>query len=131
MIVATAAASISVFLVAFWLSGVVPASASALAIARGALGAMRDAGLDDAAREKVVQRASLRLIGTFVSILVRAAVAIGASLLPIWLADVAGLAANEQVIDFLSRWDVIAIASIVIVLGYLVRVWLWATDSSA
>lgn len=127
MIVATAAASIGVFLVALWLSGVVPASASALAIARGALGAMRDSGLDDAAREKAVQRASLRLIGTFVSILVRGAVAIGASLLPIWLADVAGLAANDQVIDFLARWDVIVIASSVIVLGYLVRMWLWAT----
>jgi hypothetical protein len=128
VIVATAAASISVFLVVLWLSGVVPASASALAIARGALGAMRDARVDDAAREKAVQRASLRLIGTFVSILVRGAVAIAASLLPIWVADVSGFASSDQVIEFLSQWEVIVIASIVIVMGYLVRMWLWAPN---
>ncbi len=128
MIVATAAASIGMLIVALWLSGVVPSSTSALAIARGALGAMRDAGLDDAAREKAVQRASLRLLGTFLSILVRGAVAIGASLLPIWLANVTGLAASDQVFEFLSRWDVIVIASIVIVLGYVVRMWLWAPN---
>jgi hypothetical protein len=128
MIVVTAAASIGVFLVALWLSGVVPASASALAIARSALGALRDTGLDDAAREQAVQRASIRLTVIFVSILVRGAVAIGASLLPIWLANAAGLAASDQVIDFLSRWDVIVIASIVIVLGYLLRIWLWASN---
>ena len=126
MIVATAAASICTFLVAFWLTGVVPAATGALAIVRDALGAMRDAGLDDSAREKDVQRASFRLIGTFVSILARGAVAIGASLLPIWLANVTGVAASDQVIEFLSRWDVIAIVSIVIVVGYIVRIWLWA-----
>ena len=128
MIVATAATSICMFIVALWLSGVVPASASALAIARGALGVMRDAGLEDVAREKAVQRASLRLLGTFVSILARGAVAIGASLLPIWLADATGLAPGGEVIEFLSRWDVIVIASIVIVLGYIVRTRLWAAN---
>ena len=29
---------------------------------------------------------------------------------------------------FLSRWDVIAIASVVIVIGYLVRMRLWASN---
>jgi hypothetical protein len=126
VIVTTAAATIAVFVVALWLFRVVPASANALTIARGALGAMRDATLDDAARETAVQRASLRLLRTFVSILLRGTLAVGASLLPIWAADTAGLAASAEVIDFLSRWDVIAITSMVIVLGYLVRTRLWA-----
>lgn len=128
MIVVTAAASISVFLIALWLARVVPTSAGAVTIARGALGAMRDTELDDAAREKAVQHASLQLLGTFVSILARGAAAIAASLVPIWLADVTGFAASDQVIAFLSRWDVIVIASIVIVIGYLVRTWLWAPN---
>jgi hypothetical protein len=128
MIVATAATAIGVFLVAVWLCGVVPESAAALAIARDAFGAMQDPALDDAAREKAVQRASIRLLGKFVSILLRGAVAIGISLLPIWASDVSGLAASDQVVDFLSRWDVILIASVVIVLGYLVRARLWAPN---
>ena len=125
MIVVTAAASIGMFLVAFWLSGVLAASASALAVARDALEQIRDTSNDDVAREKVARRASLRMIGILVSILGRGAVAVGASLLPIWLADVTDLAASGQVIAFLSRWDVIVSASIVIVLGYYARKWLW------
>ena len=128
MIAATAALSICTFLVALWLVRVVPVSAGAVGVARDALGAMRDGQLDDAAREKAVQRASLRLLQTFFSILARGAVAIGASLVPIGLADLAGLAAGDQVIEFLSRWDVIVIASVVIVIGYLVRMRLWASN---
>jgi hypothetical protein len=128
MIVATAVASICAFLVALWLVGVIPASAGAVAIARDALSVLRDAELDDAAREKAVQRASVRLLTTFFSILARGAAAIGASLVPIWLADVAGIAPSDHVIEFLARWDVIAIASVVIVIGYLVRVRLWASS---
>ena len=125
MIVVTAAASIGMFLVAFWLSGVLTASASALAVARDALEQIRDTNNDDMAREKAARRASLRLIGILGSILGRGAVAVGASLLPIWLADVTDLAASGQVIAFLSRWDVIVSASIVIVLGYYARKRLW------
>ena len=127
MIAATAAASICVFLVAFWALRIVPASAGAVAIARDALGVMRDPALDDASREKAVQRASLRLLGTFFSILLRGAIAFGVSLLPIWLADAVGLASHHKVIAFLSRWDVILIASLLVGLGYLAGKRLWTS----
>lgn len=129
MIAAVGIASIVLFLVALWLFRLVPTAAGALATAQGAVGAMRDEALDDAAREKAVQSASLRLMGAFASIVVRGALSLGASLLPIWLADVAGLAAGNDVIDFLSRWDVIIIATVVIVAGYVIRIKLWAPTS--
>jgi hypothetical protein len=128
MIQATAAVSICAFLAALWLARVVPASAGAVAVAHRALEAMRDAELDDTAREKAVRRASLQLFGTFVSILLRGGFAIGVSLVPIWLGNVSGLAPGDQVIAFLSRWDVIAIASIVITIGYLIRMRLWVRN---
>jgi hypothetical protein len=120
MIAATAAAVIAVFLVAFRVCRVVPASTDALTISRGALAALRNPDLDDAARETVARQASLRLLRAFVSILVRGGLALAASLLPIWIADIAGIAPSEGVIAFLSRWDVILVASTAIVLGYLV-----------
>lgn len=125
MIVATAAASISLFLVAFWLLRVLPVSASALAVARGALDTIRDTAIDDFARQKAVQRASLQMFGILVSILGRGAAAVGASLLPIWLADVTDLAASDQVIAFLLRWDVIVSTLVVFVLLYYARTRLW------
>jgi len=126
MIPAVGIASILLFLVALWLLRLVPTAAGALATAQGAVAAMRDPALDDMAREKAVQAASLRLMGAFASIVARGALSLGASLLPIWLADLTGLAAVGAVIDFLSRWDVIVIATVVILAGYVIRVRLWA-----
>ncbi len=128
MIAATAAVSICAFLVALWLARVVPVSAGVVVIARNALGAMRDPALDDAAREKTVRHASLQLIGKFVSIVLRGVFAIGVSLVPIWLANASGLAASDQVIAFLSRWDVITVATIVIMIAYLLRIRLWTRN---
>jgi len=129
MIAATGIASIALFLVALQLTRLVRVSGGAIATARGALEAMRDPALDDAAREKAVQRASLRLMGAFALIVAGGAGSLAVSLLPIWLADITGLAASGDVIGFLSRWDVIAIASAVIVAGYLAWVRLWAPKS--
>jgi len=120
MIAVTAATVIAVFLVAFRVCRIVSASASALTIARGAFAALRNPDLDDAARETVARQASLGLLRAFVSILVRGVLALAASLLPIWIADTAGIAPSQGVVAFLSRWDVILVASATIVLGYLV-----------
>ena len=129
MIAAVGIVSIVLFLIALWLLRLVPVASAAVATARGAVAAMRDPALDDAAREKAVQAASLRLMGAFASIVVRGALSLGASLLPIWLADLTGLASGWAIVDFLSRWDVIVVASVVIVAGYVVRVKLWAPTS--
>lgn len=129
MTVAIGIASIALFLFAFWRLDLVRVAAGALATARTALATMRDGSLDDATREKRVQAASIRLTGAFVSIAVRGAVALGVSLLPIWLGDVSGLAAGGEVIGFLSRWDVILVASAVIVAGYVLRARLSAQRS--
>ena len=96
-----------------------------MSIAASATAAIRDSELDDEAREKAVQRASLRLIGTFFSILGRSALTLLASFLPIWLVGLTDLAAPEDVISFLSRWDVMVIVTVVVVAGYLVGRRLW------
>jgi hypothetical protein len=127
VIAATALASIGIFVGALWVFRVARVGAGVLAIARHAVAAMRDENLDDRAREKTVQRASIQLIGAFVSILVRGALAFLVSFLPIWLASLTGLASAEDVFRYLSRWDVIVIASIVVIAGYVIRMRLWPT----
>jgi len=129
MIAAIGIASIAVFLFAFWLLDLVRVASGAIMIAHEALATIRDEALDDAVREKAVQAASIKLMGAFVSIALRGALALGASLLPIWLADLGGLAPGNEVIGFLSRWDVILIASAVIVAGYVLCARLWAPRS--
>ncbi len=125
MTAATALASIGFFIGAFGVFGIARVGAGVLVIAKGAIGAMRDKRLDDEVREKTVQRASIQLIGAFFSILVRSALAFLASFLPIWIASLAGLATIEDVLRYLSRWDVIVIASTVVIAGYVIWMRLW------
>lgn len=122
MIIPTALASIAAFLGALWFLDVVRVAADALAVARGALTTIHDQNLDDAARERAARRASRQLIAAFASLLARGAAAVAAALLPVWLADWAGLAPYRQVIEFLSRWEVISISTGVIICGYVVGI---------
>ena len=125
MIPAIAITSVVVFIGALWAFGVARVGAGALTTTQGAITVMRDASLNDEAREKAVRRASLQLMGAFASILVRGALTLMASILPLWLASLAGLAETEEVMHFLSRWDVIVIASVVSTVGFVIWMRPW------
>lgn len=131
MIATIALASIAIFVVALWLFGVVRIAIRVLNTTRAAVAAMRDQGLDDDTREKVVQRASGQLFGAFVSITFRSVLAGLASLAPIWLAKQAGLASIDDVMMFLSRWQTILIATIAITLGLVIKVLLWPSKRTS
>jgi hypothetical protein len=128
VIVAIAALCLGIFVVALRLSGIVGASAAVLATTRDTLAVIRDSSLDDAAREKAVQRASVNLMARFGSILARGGLALGASLLPVWLADTAGLASSGAVFELLSRWDVMLITAAVMVAGFVIPVRPWRSS---
>jgi hypothetical protein len=125
VIAATAVASLGVFVFALVLSGVIGVAGGVLTTTQDAVATMRDRSLDDAAREKAIQRASLRLLSDVGSILVRGALSVAVSLVPVWLADATGLATFEAVFGFLSRWDVVVIASAVMIAGYVIQSRLW------
>ncbi len=125
MIVAIAVASILVFVVVFWIAGVVPAAQKAMATASHAGTVMSSKELDDDIKEKEVQKAAIALLGSVVSITARSLLALVAAAIPIYGADAAGLAGSETVIDFMSRWDVIIIVSVIMIAGYVVGRWLW------
>lgn len=130
MITATAIASIGFFVGAFLLCRVTDVAAGALSTAKEAATAMRDKSLGDEERERTAQKAAVDLAKAFVSILLRSALALLASFLPIWLAGWAGLADGAEVLAYLSRWQVIAIASIVVIASYLVWIRLWPSKSA-
>jgi hypothetical protein len=120
MIVLVALASIAFFLIAFWLLKITRVSGEALKTSRSAIAALGDKSLDDNAREKIIQSASIKLFGAFISIFIRTVLTLAISVLPIWLAHWTEIARMDVVIDFLSRWDVIAIISVVIIGGYFI-----------
>jgi Sulfotransferase family len=128
MIIAIAILSIGVFICALHLFGVVRVASGVLVTAQDAVTILRDNSLDDRTREKEIQHASLRLLGAFVSILIRSMLTFLASFAPIWFASLMGLVKIEDVISYLSRWDVIVITTVLVVAGYVI--WIRIRPSS-
>jgi len=124
-IVVASVAAIAVFLVAFYLLGIVPAARRALGTTQSAMATMRDPAMDELARERAVQSAALGLIGLSVSLLLRSLAALAAAAVPILLFDLLGLAPWQATTAFLGRVDVIVVSSVVIVVGWLLAVRLW------
>jgi hypothetical protein len=123
-----AVASLATFSLALWWFGLREAAGRVLATSQSAMAIVRDEHLDDTTREKEVQRMSLRLFREFASILIRGLLAAAVSLAPVWAASLMGAATAEQVFTFLSRWDVIAAATVVMTVGYLVATRPWQSN---
>ena len=122
---ALAAISVALFMLAFWKLDVVASARSAMTIMQSALDAMRDPSLNDLAREKAVQAASLKLIREAFSILVRSALALAAAFIPLVLADQFGLAPLSETLAYLARWDVIVVVSIAALLIWFLGARFW------
>ncbi|HVH26926.1 MAG TPA: hypothetical protein VM818_09210 [Vicinamibacterales bacterium] len=121
MIVLTAIVSLGTFFGGFWLSGVGRIASDVLVTTRQAASTMRDDSLDEATREKVMRRSSLRLVSHMSALLIRSAAAVAAALAPILLAHAAGLVQAQRVFAFLSRWETALATTIVAGAAY----WLW------
>ncbi len=121
MIYLAAFLSVSIFVITLWLFGIISVAIKAVEVSRESTKTIRNPALSDEYKERTLQRASLTLLGSFLSITARAAAAAGASLLPMLAFDVAGLASFRDVADFLATWEAIILVSAVLMLVYLVR----------
>ena len=124
LLVVTALAVV-VFAVAFWRSRIVPVAQNAMATTREAMATMRDPALDDLAREKAVQSAGITLLGATGSLIIRSAICLGLTFVPIWLADVIGLVPIAESLAFLARWDVIIAITVIALIVYFLVKRLW------
>jgi hypothetical protein len=128
VIVLTAVASVAMFFGAFWVAGVGRLAGDVIATTQRAAATMGDATLDERAREKAMQRASVSLLVALGSMIARSAAAFAAGVAPIALAHVAGLAQAERVFRFLSRWETAALTAVVAAVAYGIGMQSWRTN---
>ncbi len=76
------------------------------------LSAMTDSNLDDDAKEKAVRAAGFALVKASFSVFWRISAALGAAVVPIYLADLVGLADMDAVFNLMLRLDYIVIVSV-------------------
>ncbi len=118
MIAVTSFLSIALFVWALENFGILQVSLRVKTIAFNAVSVMQDKTISDEEREKIVQKSSLRLFGTFFSILARSAAAIVFSFVPILIVGYFASIPIEAFTQFLSSWTVIGIASGLILIYY-------------
>ncbi len=128
MIPFIAGLSIVAFLAAFALLRIASVAGASIRTSQAAAAAMRDPALDDRARERAVQGASLRLLGQFLSLLFRSALAVAASLVPVGVAALIGLAPAGQVLAFLMRWPAWVLATAIAAAAWGLGKRLWPTN---
>lgn len=125
MLIAITAASILCFMIVFWLADIVAVARRSIETARTAMQVTRDPTLDELAREKAVQSAALKMIGFAASLIGRSLLALAGAAVPIFAADWLGLMPVADTLAFMERWDVILIASLIVIASYIAIRRLW------
>lgn len=121
MIALTGFASVTLFVWALQKFGVIRVSLSVKDIALNAFNLIQDRNIDDDKREKEIQKSSIKLFGVFFSILLRSIMALAFAFLPILLVSLTSSIQSNEVIQFLSKWYVIGIASVLVFLYYFLH----------
>jgi hypothetical protein len=82
------------------------------AMAKSALGVIRDPGLDDDIKEETARRASWNLLGQGLVVFGKGTLSIAGALLPFWAADALGWVSWNETLGFASRLDVLGVTTL-------------------
>lgn len=123
MIYVSAALAVLCFAAALKAVRIVPVSLRAAEVSREAAGWIRDRTLDDDEKERLVRKASLSLMGAFVSILGRGFAALAAAAAPVVALNLAGIVRIADVAELLARWESIVVVSIAMTVPLFVKKW--------
>jgi hypothetical protein len=119
MIYAVAVLAIAVFMIALIVLRIVAVAKTAINTSREVRRTLTDPELGDEHREQAMQKASLSLLGNFISITLRGAAALALSYLTLLAADATGMARLEDVVSLLSSWEAIVVTTIVLTAAWL------------
>ena len=114
-------AAVVLFSLTFIYAGVVRTCSDAVKLFLQSIEVVADHTLEDRTKELAVQRAALGALRKLVLLLLKIVLVFFATALPFWAGDFLGIASYEQTIDFATRWDVLAVTTVVAVLCWLVH----------
>lgn len=91
----------------------VPLAADAIAVSRRSAAILRDAALDDDAKEAAMQQGAVRLMKLALLLLIGSTAALAAPIGAVWLLESVGIMSVDGVVGILMRWDFLLLASVV------------------
>lgn len=112
------------FLLCFPLSGIVAASARAIAVSRRAVAVMREPTVSEDEKEQAIRGFSIQLFGLFASITARGVLLLAVPAVLMAGFSFIGLASFEGVIELLVSWEaILAVTAAGIILLWLQQRW--------
>ena len=114
MVVIIYCLAVLLFCAAFYFTHVVATCKDIIVVAKASVETLSDKSLDDDAKEKATQAAAIKMIKNAFVLLIKIVITLGLTVLPLWLADTAGLASLDETSEFSLRIDVLVITTIVV-----------------
>ena len=105
--------AVILFCVAFYFTKLLNTCSQIVIMAKQALSTVTDKSLGDEAKEKAAKVAAVNILKNSFFLLFKILITIGAAILPLWLADIAGMANFSDTSEFALRLDVLLITTIV------------------
>ena len=116
MITITYCLAVIFFCTAFYFTHMLTTCNQIITIAKTSVTTITDKNLDDAIKEKATQAAAVNMLKRSFFLLIKLAIIFCATVLPLWLADLAGLASFSDTSNFSLRIDVLLITTIIVTL---------------
>ncbi len=107
--------SVSGFAAGLYLTGILHTARRITTEANTGIAAMLDSALSDAEKERAVRRAGIALISGSLALLWRIALCLAAAVLPVYLADLAGVAQAASIFALMLRFDYILGVSLALI----------------
>jgi hypothetical protein len=120
MTYAVAGLAVIVFMIALAVLRIVSVASTAVRTSRSVISTLSDQRLDDTYREQALQKASLSLLGNFVSITLRGAAALLASYVVIYVADTAGIVGSRDVMELLASPEAILVTTVILTAAWII-----------
>ena len=79
-----------------------------------------DANIDDDTKEKKIQAAAINMLKSSFILLVKLSIILSVTILPLWVADIAGLADFAETSRYSLRIDVLLITTVVVTFAALI-----------
>jgi hypothetical protein len=121
MIVIASILSVAVFVVAFKVTGIYSIALDAVTSVRKATGVIMDDSMDDNKKEILLKESSIHLLKRFVQITILAILILSLPVLVLLVFDALSIAPFQDVVDFLLRWEVILVTTVVVITASVIH----------
>ncbi len=120
MVTITYCLAVILFCTAFYFTHILATCNKIISISRTSVTMISDANIDDDTKEKKIQAAAINMLKSSFILLVKLSIILSVTILPLWVADITGLAGFAETSRYSLRIDVLLVTTVVVTFAALI-----------